>query len=46
MELIEQNELLKISGGGFSFGAIAAIASGIAFIISVIDGYIRPLNCR
>lgn len=32
MELIEQNELLKISGGGFSFGAIAAIAVPVQFL--------------
>ncbi len=43
MEL-KKTELLNIHGGGFGFGII--IAAGIAFLIGVIDGIIRPLKCN
>ena len=33
--------------GGFSITlAIAGIASGVIFLIGLVDGYMRPLKCR
>lgn len=46
MEKLKKEELLKCSGGGISFGAFLGISAGIAFLIGLIDGYIRPLPCR
>lgn len=45
MEL-QTKELLNIRGGGISFGAIALIGAGVAFVIGIIDGFTRPLKCN
>lgn len=39
-------ELNKITGGGISLGTAALISLGIAFVVGVIDGYLRPLKCN
>lgn len=44
MVKLEKEELMNISGGGFAVGLL--IASGVVFLIGVIDGYIRPLKCN
>ena len=36
----------KINGGGISLGAGALIVMGAVFIIGVIDGFLRPLECH
>ncbi len=46
MKNLTNEELKEISGGGFSFSILAGIAAGIAFIIGVIDGLVRPLKCN
>ena len=46
MKELKVDELVNISGGGFSFGIFALIGAGISFIIGVIDGYVRPLSCN
>lgn len=46
MRKLEKKELLECNGGGFSIGLCLAIAGGIAFIVGIIDGYIRPLKCN
>ena len=38
-------ELLNVSGGGISIGALAGIGALITFIIGIVDGYIRPEKC-
>lgn len=43
---ISDKELLKVEGGGISVGAIFGIAAGVTFLISVIDGIVRPLKCH
>ncbi len=40
---INQEELIKISGGGY--GLAAGISAAIAFLISVIDGFLNPVRC-
>ncbi|MBQ3142502.1 MAG: hypothetical protein IJB82_03245 [Bacilli bacterium] len=44
--MYSSEELKNITGGGFSWGVFTAITAGITFIISVIDGYFRPLKCN
>lgn len=46
MKEINNNELKNIDGGGISFSAIVGIATGITFLIGVIDGIVRPLKCN
>jgi len=46
MQNLTMDELKQISGGGISVGAGLLIASGIVFLIGVIDGYVRPLGCN
>lgn len=40
------NEELKQIHGGWSLTSIFGLGALVTFIIGVIDGYIRPLNCR
>lgn len=46
MNKLKKEEMLKINGGGFSFGFWALIGSGIVFIVGLIDGFVRPLKCN
>lgn len=46
MKQLKSEELKKIEGGGMSFTTGLIITAGIAFLIGVIDGYVRPLPCR
>lgn len=43
---ISDKELLKVEGGGVNIGVIFGIAAGVTFLISVIDGIVRPLKCH
>lgn len=45
MKELDNNDLRNIQGG-FSLGAGLLIATGITFLIGVIDGYVRPLKCN
>ena len=44
--MLKDKELKEIQGGGISVGAGLFIGGVIAFLIGVIDGYVRPLACR
>ena len=46
MKELGKKELLEVQGGGFSFGLGLIICAGIAFIIGVVDGFVRPLKCN
>ena len=46
MQNLTMNELKQIKGGGISVGAGLLIVAGVVFLIGVIDGYVRPLNCN
>ena len=43
---ISDKELLTVEGGGVNIGVIFGIAAGVTFLISVIDGIVRPLKCH
>lgn len=43
---INEKELKNIKGGGISIWGGIGIASGIIFLIGVIDGFVRPLKCN
>ena len=44
MNELNKEELKQIHGGGFGLGLL--IGAGIIFLIGVIDGYVRPLECH
>ncbi len=46
MKIINDQELLNISGGGFSFGLLAGIGALIVMGVGIIDGYLRPKSCE
>ncbi len=43
---LTQEELLNINGGAWKYGVIGAFIAGGAFIIGVIDGFLRPYACH
>lgn len=45
MRKLKDNELKNIKGGISLWGIIGIIAGAI-FGIGVVDGYVRPYNCR
>lgn len=46
MQKLKTNELKNIKAGAVSGWLVAGIAAGITFLIGVLDGYVRPFNCR
>jgi bacteriocin-like protein len=46
MNLLSNEELKNISGGGITLITGMLITSGIIFLIGVIDGFVRPLKCN
>ena len=46
MKNLSNEELMNISGGGVNVALVAAVSAGIAFIIGIFDGIVRPLKCR
>ncbi|MEG0826380.1 MAG: hypothetical protein RR404_02795 [Bacilli bacterium] len=44
MRELSKKELINTKGGGIGFCLL--IGAGIVFIIGVIDGIVRPLQCR
>lgn len=44
---LNKQDLQAINGGGAGIAiAFGLIAAGIAFLIGVFDGYVRPYKCR
>ncbi|MBR5662569.1 MAG: hypothetical protein IKX00_02825 [Bacilli bacterium] len=46
MEILKTCELKEVKGGALGSKLIMALVSGGAFLIGLIDGYLRPLKCR
>lgn len=46
MKILNENELKKVKGGALGSKLLLGLISGGAFIIGLIDGFIRPLKCR
>ncbi len=46
MKELSDTELKSVKGGGISVGVAAVITIGVAFLIGVIDGLVRPLKCH
>lgn len=44
-KILTQQEQLDISAGAIKYGIVAAIIGAGAFIIGIIDGFLRPLKC-
>lgn len=45
MKQLTQEELKEVKGG-WSIAGIFGLGTLFTFIIGVVDGYLRPLNCR
>lgn len=43
--VLTKNEQFEITGGAVKYGIVAAIIGAGAFIIGIIDGFLRPLKC-
>ena len=41
---LNENELMEIAGGG-GYGLVASIGAAIAFLISMVDGFLNPIQC-
>lgn len=46
MKHLNDKELINVEGGGFNAAVVAGIGAGIAFLIGILDGIVRPLKCR
>ncbi len=46
MKELSETELKTVQGGGISIGVAAVVTIGIAFLVGVLDGIIRPLKCH
>jgi len=46
MKKVNDEELKKVEGGGFSWGIAAGIIAAVTFIIGVIEGYTNPSKCN
>lgn len=44
MDRMKNEELMNVQGGGI--GVWFLIATGIVFIVGVIDGYVNPIACK
>ena len=44
--VLQNEELMNITGGAVNYGVLAVIGGVVAFVIGVIDGYLRPLSCN
>lgn len=45
MEIVENNELKEIKGGGVNWGLMAGFSAFASFLIGIVDGYIHPKKC-
>ena len=46
MNVLNENSLYEISGGGLSKSVLLALAAAGVFIVGVFDGFFRPLKCN
>jgi len=46
MKKLNKEEMIEISAGGISAGAVAAICAIGSFLIGIFDGLARPFRCR
>lgn len=46
MEILKQEELNCVKGGGITLKVIMGFITAGTFIVGLIDGFLRPLKCR
>jgi len=46
LEILKNEELNNVVGGGLTFKLLMSIVGVSSFVIGLIDGLIRPLKCR
>ncbi len=45
MKKLKNEELININGGAIQWSLYALIGAAITFIVGVVDGIVRPINC-
>ena len=45
MEIVENNELKEIKGGGVNWGLMAGFSAFASFLIGIVYCYIQPKRC-
>ena len=45
MKKLNNEELVKVSGGGISFSKIGILGAVVSFVIGFVSGMTRPLTC-
>ena len=43
--VLNEEELRRISGGGVNVSLVASVGAAIAFLISIVDGFLNPNKC-
>ena len=46
MKKLNDEELMRVLGGGINLGVVALISGALTFIIGIFDGIVRPLKCN
>lgn len=47
MEILSNEEMLKVKGGAFRFKIVGAVIGGlIVFALGVVDGIVHPKKCN
>ena len=46
MEILKNEEMKEVKGGGLSLKFLMGILTAGTFIVGIIDGILRPLKCR
>ena len=46
LEILKQEELKNVKGGGITFKFIMGLITAGTFIVGLVDGFLRPLKCR
>lgn len=45
MQKLTNKELIMVEGG-FAICGLLGIVGGLAFLVGIIDGFVRPLKCN
>ena len=46
MNIVSDNKLREVKGGGINLGLAAGVGAFVSFIVGVIDGLINPAKCN
>lgn len=46
MKILNNDEMLKINGGGITYKLLGLIGGAVIFLIGLVDGIINPRKCN